>query len=132
MENNIINTEKATLIINGGNNLKDCPTSYDEADKWAENANKDSNGSWERPEWSFDCGYKLDYDGAILRVTSRFYPPKTHYGETWDGTVTVCIFDKKVHKEKFDCKTLEELRQKVEEYVLGLRSKIEATISNVC
>ena len=70
-------------------------------------------------------GFKLDFDGAILRVTSRFYPPKSHYGKTWDGTVTVWIFDKEVHEEKFDCETLEQLKTKVEKYTEGLRSKIE-------
>mgnify|MGYP006174712725 FL=1 len=70
-------------------------------------------------------GFKLDFDGAILRVTSRFYPLKSHYGKTWDGTIIVCIFDKEVHEEKCDCETLEQLKTKVEKYTEGLRSKIE-------
>jgi len=124
MEDNIIQTEKGTLIINGGNAVNDCPIDWDEAKKWQENANKDSNGDWERPEWKWDCGFKLDYDGAILRISSRFYPPKTHYGKTWDGTVTVCIFDKEIKEQKFDCKTLNELKHEVEKYVLGLHTNL--------
>lgn len=58
-------------------------------------------------------------------MISRFYPPKSHYGKTWDGTFTVCIFDKEVHEEKFDCETLEQLKTKVEKYTEGLHSKIE-------
>jgi len=125
MEDNIIKTDKGTIIISGGNPLNDCPKDWEEAHKWEEYANAESEGDWERPEWSYDCGFKLDFDGAIMRVSSRFYPPKTHYGETWDGYVTLYIFDKEVSKEKFDCKTIEELKQKVEAYILGIRSKIE-------
>lgn len=130
MEDNIIKTQSETIIMNGGNGLKDCPTDWDKAREWEKNA----NGGIEyedydqeiKPLWKWDCGFKLDYDGGLMSVSSRFYPPKSHYGETWDGTVTVFIFDKEVQEKKFDCESLEELKKAVEEYVNGLRSKIEA------
>ena len=61
-----------------------------------------------------------------MSVVSRFYPPKSHYGESWDGAVTVFLLDKKVARKEFDCETLEELKKSVEEYVNALRDKIEA------
>ncbi len=125
MKSNIIETNKGTVIINGGNPLNDCPTNWDEAKKWQEDANKESSGNWEGPEWEWDCGFKLDYDGPILRISSRFYPPKTHYGKTWDGTVTVYCLDKEIEKKKFDCDTLDELRGQVKKYISGLCNKIK-------
>ena len=130
MKDNIIKTQSATVIMNGGNGLKDCPTDWDKARAWEKNANDgikyDDYGQEMKPLWQWDCGFKLDYDGALMSVSSRFYPPKNYYGETWNGTITVYILDKKVAEKNFDCETLEELKKTVEEYVNGLRSKIEA------
>lgn len=88
----------ATLIINGGNALPGCPESWEDARSWQDKANEDKGDS--EPLWSFDCGFKLDFDGGILRVSSRFYPPKTHYGSTWDGTVTVSLILKYANTNK--------------------------------
>ena len=126
MKDNIIKTSRSTIIMNGGDPLKDCPTDWDKAHKWADQANNESEGDWERPEWKWDCGFKLDYDGPILRIHSRFYPPKTHYGATWDGDVDVFVYEKKVHTQSFDCETLEDLKSEVEKFVSGLRTKMES------
>lgn len=116
------------IIFNGGDPLEGCPESWEEANAWTKDANGD-NEEWEQPLWSFDCGFKLDYDGPILRINSRFYPPKTHYGPTWDGSVTVYIFDKEVEERKFDCKTLGELKQEVDKYISELRNRIESVFN---
>lgn len=117
MENNIINNGDNIIIINGGNPLKDCPTNWDDVKKWEDEANKNIEGDFEGPLWKFDCGFKLDYDGPLLRISSRFYPPKTHYGETWDGTVDLYIIDELIFSKEFDCETLEDLKQQVEKYI---------------
>ncbi|KKK96907.1 hypothetical protein LCGC14_2658050, partial [marine sediment metagenome] len=103
------------IIFNGGNPLDGCPTDYDEADLILEGMNKGK--SEDGPMWCWDCGFKLDYDGDILRVSSRFYPPKTHYGPTWDGTVTFSLLGDELIKKKFDCKTLDDLVKEVELFV---------------
>ena len=113
MEDNIIKHSKGVAIINGGNPLNDCPTDWEWAENWAEGANKNSEGI----DWNWDCGFKLDYDGPILRVSSRFYPPKTHYGKTWDGNVSIYLFDNEILKKEFDCPTLEDLKKEVESFV---------------
>lgn len=123
MEDNTINHSKGTIIMNGGNPLPGCPENFDDANKWADNANGEKE-DYEFPTWKFDCGFKLDFDGPILSVSSRFYPPKTHYVPTWDGTVTVKILDKEVEEKKFDCKTLDELRSEVEKYVDEVRQRV--------
>lgn len=127
MENNILNNGQ--IIFNGGNGLKDCPKTYEEANEWTKNANKDSKGSCYNPEWRFDCGFKLDYDWPIVRVGSRFYPPKTHYGQTWRGGVAINIFDKEIIEKRFDCETLEELKKEVESYIDSIKTKLEIFIA---
>jgi len=120
-DNNIWKQGESTIIVNGGNPLEDCPTDWDKAREWIDEANEDKETE---VKWSFDCGFKLDYDGALLEVASRFYPPKTHSGDTWDGTVTIMLFGHDLIEKKFDCKTLEELKKEVENYVNGFQGKI--------
>lgn len=42
---------------------------WDAAYKWQEQANKHNR----LIKWSWDCGLKLDYDGDVCRISSRFY-----------------------------------------------------------
>lgn len=128
MENNIIKIGNVTAILNGGNPLPGCPESWEQAYEIEKQLNngvtKDDDDYNSAPRWDFDCGFKLDFDGPLMHISSRFYPPKTHYGATWDGTVTVYILDKEVSEKKFDCKTLDELKQQVEEYVYRVANKL--------
>lgn len=121
--NNVLTDGKNIMIINGGNALRDCPTNWDEAKKWIEQANGE-NERYEHPTWSFDCGFKLDFDGGLLSISSRFYPPKTHSGESWDGRVTVYLLGKEVEKKAFDCDTLELLKASVESYISELKNRV--------
>lgn len=116
--------KKYVVIINGGDPINDCPTSYAKADEWAEDVNGERE-KYSDPMWRWDCGFKLDFDGPLVRVSSRFYPPKSHYGPTWDGSVTIMIGDFDIIDKKFDCKTLEELRVEVEKYVGEIKSKLQ-------
>jgi len=109
-------TKDCTMIFNGGNALDGCPESYDEANKWVDFANANKI-EFHEPKWAFDCGFKLDFDGPILDVSSRFYPPKTHYGPKWDGTVTILLLGKETHKESFKCETLDQLKIAVETFI---------------
>jgi hypothetical protein len=102
---------------------KDFPTDFEEAYRWADVANNGAQ-DWERPIWRWDCGFKLDYDGPILRFNSRFYPPKAHYGDTWDGVVTVVLLGEEIHQEEFDCETLEDLKNAVQKYTEDYRQQL--------
>ena len=123
--NNIIETEKGTMIMSGGDPLEGCPENFNIANKWADTANiaKDKN---HEPIWSFDCGFKLDFDGPILEVSSRFYPPKTHYGPKWDGTVSILLLGITISRDKFECDSLE-LRSSVESHVKSIADKLAIT-----
>jgi hypothetical protein len=125
MENsNIIQHAHGTTIINGGDPLEGCPKNWDDAKLVQEQLNE-HKGKYE-PLWSFDCGFKLDYDGPIISIGSRFYPPKTHYGETWDGKVHVYLMGKEIAVQAFDCLTLDELKTQVETYDQSIMREIEA------
>ena len=127
MESNIIKTATGTIIMNGGNALLGCPADWDEAKALLIKLNegkKGDEGFSEEPRWGFDCGFKLDFDGPLVSVSSRFYPPKTHYGNTWDGTVSVYLLGNKIAEKKFDCESLDILKLQVEGYVKNITSKI--------
>jgi len=115
-------------IVNGGIPLAGCPANWDEARTWLETA----NGSLpeDGPKWSWDCGLKLDFDGGIVHISSRFYPPKSNYGPTWDGSVTIWIGGTEFSNEKFDCPTLEELKGQVEKYVHGINEQVTSLLKS--
>ena len=119
--------QRPTIIMNGGEPLGDCPNDFSEADAWAAGANG-GNSSTSHPMWGFDCGFKLDYDGPLLSVSSRFYPPKTHYGEKWDGRVQVLLLGDYLFSKEFECETLEDLRTSVETYVAGLARTLRSQL----
>jgi len=124
-----IKTEGRHIVINGGNPLKGCPESFTEANAWADNANVDSLEF--TPQWGFDCGFKLDFDGPILGVTSRFYPPTEFYGHFWDGTVTVLLMGKEIKEKKIIAKTLDELKVKVDNYVKEIVSSLGSLVDQM-
>jgi len=137
-ENNIQKINGNTLIFNGGNPLNDCPDNWDDAwriqaklNGFKDGLSKDviheetNDRKKEQPTWSFDCGFKLDFDGSLLSVSSRFYPPKTHYGSTWDGSVSIFLFGECISDAHFDCETLEILQKEVEEYIEEIKNKLK-------
>ncbi len=128
MSENIINLPQHQIIINGGYPLPGCPSSWEDAHEWQNNANEDKD-EFREPIWKFDCGLKLDFDGPLISVSSRFYPPKTHNGDKWEGDVTICILTKEVCKKNFKCSSLDELKNKVEDFLtkeVVSKIKIEA------
>jgi len=129
MGENIISSSKGIIIINGGDPLPGCPQNWDDAYKWEEKANADRE-EFEGPTWKWDCGFKLDYDGPLLRVSSRFYPPKTHYGPKWDGYITVLLGNEEILSKEIETDTLDELKlaaeKFVDRYMIELVSKLKS------
>jgi hypothetical protein len=86
---------------------------WDNANEWEEQANKEDKET----KWSWDCNFKLDYDGDLVCFSSRFYPP--HYqsdGNYWDGNVDVMVLGESVLKKYFKCDDLDQLKKEVEEF----------------
>lgn len=119
---NVIKKGNTTFIINGGNLLDDS-LDWDYAKQWEQDANKDRE-IHNYPIWGFDCGFKLDYDGGIVSVSSRFYPPSSHGGKSWDGNCTIYVLDKEVSEKSFDCKNLDDLKNEVENYIKSITLRI--------
>jgi len=91
---------------------------WEEAIKWAEEANNKSDSNI---KWSWDCGFKLDFDGDLLRVSSRFY---SHGDNIFDGSVTFYIGDEGIFQKEFSSRHIENLKTDVEEYVEAIHSNL--------
>lgn len=135
MEDNVYQSVSGVIVIvNGGNALPGCPESWEQAREIEKKLNEGKGDDdpaeivGDQPRWKFDCGFKLDFDGPLLDVSSRFYPPKTHYGATWDGGVTVRMFGQEIASRAFDCSTLDELKSQVEDYLKSIADSIGEAI----
>lgn len=89
---------------------------WDYAYEWQEKVNQDKN-KYESVIWNWDCGFKLDYDGPILRISSRFYPIGLRSNTSWDGNVSIMFGTDKIHEKQFISESLDELKISVETYV---------------
>lgn len=98
---------------------------WDHANKWLENANKDKQIIEIEPNWSWDCGLKLDYDGGLLRISSRFYQENNNI---FNGSVSFYIHDDEVFIKEFSCRHIDILKKDVEEYC----NKISKQIYKLC
>lgn len=104
---------------------------WEAARKWEEEANDNES----LIKWSWDCGLKLDYDGDVCRISSRFYPPHKSsetYGK-YHGNISVMIGDAKeyLHEHEIEADSLDELKVSVEKYVSEILDKIWAAIRAV-
>lgn len=89
---------------------------WDNAGAWEEKSNFNKE-IYDEPRWKFDCGFKLDFDGSLLSINSRFYPPHKNDGDWWEGNLHVVLFGETILTKKFKKPTLEELRVTVENYL---------------
>ena len=100
---------------------------WNNAELWVENANEDEE--YPHPMWSFDCGFKLDFDGSLVNVSSRFYPPHKNDGIHWNGDVQIYFFDNMLAKKNFKNTDLNKLKDEVlifiEEVKVVLRDKLK-------
>lgn len=113
------------IIIANGKPLEgsDCPVDWDVANALTKKWNAE-NWDNECIRWRFDCGFKLDFDGGMINVTSRFYPPQEFYGAGWDGSVKVYDgFGNDILEKEFKTETIEDLRLQIETFVKSLITK---------
>ena len=112
------------------------PKSFNEFHRWIDKANgfpfkEIEEHQLEQPVWDSDCNFKLDFDGPIIHVSSRFYPPAKHYGPGWDGTVSIFLLGEEIKSQKFQCDDFDQLttevRTYVDNYILKLKEIITAT-----
>lgn len=101
---------------------------WDNAKQWQDKANK-SKEIHDEPKWRFDCNFKLDFDGSLLRISSRFYPPHYNKGDWWEGKVTLFFIGQELLKKEFKSDTLDELKNEVEKFTKHYAGTIKARLS---
>jgi hypothetical protein len=99
------------------------------AKAWEDKSNEGKD-IWSEPKWSWDCNFKLDFDGSLLRISSRFYPPHKNAGNWWEGSVGAVFLDEKLLRKEFKCDTLDELKIEVEKFTKQFADDIKARITN--
>lgn len=100
---------------------------WDNARLWATEANNGKRK--EEPKWDWDCNFKLDFDGDLVYIESRFYPPTGHYGKKWDGKLKVYVLGNCVLEKEFECETLEQLKKEVESFTKHYKGVIKSKFS---
>lgn len=100
---------------------------WENAKAWQEKANEKKE-IYDEPKWSWDSGFKLDFDGSLLRVSSRFYPPHKNAGNWWEGNLVVKFLDEEIFKKEFKCDTLDELKIEVERFTKNYIGNVKARL----
>jgi len=101
---------------------------WDNAKEWQEKANSKKEDN--EPKWNWDCNFKLDFDGGLVSIESRFYPP--HYqsnGDFWDGKMRVNVLGNCILEKEFKCDTLEQLQKEVESFTKHYKGVIKSRLS---
>ena len=107
--------------------LKIMELNWDNAKAWEEKANEEKE-IYNQPKWRWDCNFKLDFDGSLLSISSRFYPPHKNNGDWWEGNVTVNFLDTELLKKEFKCDTLDELKKEVEKFTKHYATTIKSRL----
>jgi hypothetical protein len=100
------------------------------AKAWMDEANKDKE-EWSEPCWSWDCNFKLDLDGSLISVSSRFYPPSYNVKDCWTGTLQIYILKELILKEEIECDTLDQLKEKAESFIKNYANEIKLAIESL-
>jgi hypothetical protein len=114
----------------------------DNREFWGENSKEmwqaarvweiESNNEDSIIKWSWDCGLKLDYDGDVCSISSRFYPPhKNSMGSAnYSGTICLLVGDaaEYLHEHEVEAESLDSLKSIVENYVEELLGEIHEAI----
>jgi len=92
--------------------------------EWLDSANS-KKYEYGEPAWSFDCGSKLDFDGPVVRASSRFY----HHGnDIYDGSVSFVIGGETIFCREFSSRHIDILRDEIEQYSKAVIGNIESLL----
>lgn len=100
---------------------------WEMAQRWLNEANADKHNGFDEPRWSFDCGFKLDFDGGLIRVSSRFYGSLDN---SYSGSVSFCILDNDIFEREFSSRSIDILKEDVEKYVRSVFYNIEELLKS--
>ena len=97
------------------------------ANDWEDNANSKKQIHGE-PKWRFDSGFKLDFDGSLITLSSRFYPPNKNFANLWEGYVIILFLGEEIMIKEFKSDTLDMLKTEVEEFAKLYADSIKSRI----
>lgn len=100
---------------------------WEQANAWQETVNAPKE-EFNQPKWNWDCNFKLDFDGPLLSLSSRFYPPHYNKRGGWEGSVKILFMGTPILKKEFNCSTLEQLHKEVEAFTAHYASAIKPRI----
>ena len=100
---------------------------WENAKIWKEKANEKKEDY--DLKWEWDCGFKLDFDGSLLTINSRFYPPHKNCGNWWEGNLTVYFLGDIILERKFKETTLDKLKNKVEKFTKHYSDSLKSRIT---
>lgn len=101
---------------------------WENANNWIEKINRDKSDY--EPKWKWDCNFKLDFDGGLISVTSRFYPPNKNKSKKWEGTLSIIILDTTITKKSFINEDLDKLKEEVEIFIKHYIEIIKSRLIN--
>lgn len=124
-------------------NIKEFKDKLDNRELWRDNSDETifAASSWQREanknstimRWGWDCSLKLDYDGEVCSINSRFYPPHKNsadYGK-YSGDISVMIGNECLNNHSIEATTLDELQEAAENHVSQILEKIHNAIKTV-
>jgi hypothetical protein len=98
---------------------------FEFAEAWAKVANGEKE-KFTHPLWNWDCGFKLDLDGPIVSLESRFYPPARNGTGLWNGGMRLRLLDEIVDQVEISAATLDELKVKADAQILKFVEDLKA------
>jgi hypothetical protein len=102
---------------------------WEVAHQWEDRVNEARN-EFEEPVWSWDCNFKLDFDGPLMSVNSRFYPGhKTNEffqngHDGWKGWVEIRVGPNSVERREFCEESPEAIRVAVEAHIEAWQNRL--------
>jgi hypothetical protein len=93
---------------------------WDNAKLWQDKVNEKKEIQ-DEPKWS--------WDGSLLSINSRFYPPHKNKGDWWEGNLYVVLFGETILTKEFKEDTLEKLHDSVEKYIKHYVGCVKARMS---
>jgi hypothetical protein len=78
------------------------------------------------PVWTWDCGNSLHIRGAIVSVSSMFWPPVRNANNMWEGVLCVKLLGKTIFGFEYSVSTVEELGNSVTLLMEDIVSSLDA------
>lgn len=80
-------------------------------------------------KWGHDMQGKQNYDGAVVALSTRLWPPSYRIDRRWSACATLTIGGLVLAEERFDDETEEGLKALVEAWLEGRAKRIQRLLT---